>query len=647
MKTKSIFLFIIFILITFYLFHKESINKFPSNIHAWAQSDRYALAIGFINNNFDFFHPQTFNLTESPDNKLVAKTTSITSVDFPIHDYLVAIIMKIFNTKATWCFRLYTLIYSLIGLFVLFKISLTLQKNVLIAFSSILFFGLSPVFLYYQVSFIPTIPSLSNFIIAMFFFLKYKRSNKNTHYIVSISFMTLAALARTPFFIFLFALFLSELFQRRKINLQYILYFSVSFLFVIFYFIYNKYLSTHYTSSFLGNILPPNNFHHFIEIIHKSWNTWAFHYFTLYHYLFLFILGTFAVANIIKRKVFNELINNELFIFFLFSFLGAIMYAFLMLRQYINHDYYFLDSFFPPIIILYFLIIQYLPKKTKSISVILYAIIFVFFVFAIQNAFKTHKKRLITGSWDKVAQTTLAYNNSESFLNQNHISKKSKILALSSYTSNIPFILMNRYGFAMMSNKKDDIIKSLTWDFDYITVANQFLMSDVINEYPYFINRVNKVASNQGITIYQLSDSVIKRSLMQFLGFDDKNPSFKASIDFETINSALWQNTFRTATPKPIGNFSGYVDSTINFGITLKGDVKNYLNRDGKFILIEFSLYSQTPIPNSLLTISINKSGEGIVYQTYDLNTYLKKQDDWNKVTILYHNTSVDFNIII
>ena len=66
-------------------FFRENIFLFPSFIHAWTQSDRYSLALGFLNNGFDFFHPQTFNLIT---------VDGITRVDFPIHEYLVAIIMK-------------------------------------------------------------------------------------------------------------------------------------------------------------------------------------------------------------------------------------------------------------------------------------------------------------------------------------------------------------------------------------------------------------------------------------------------------------------------------------------------------------------------------------------------------------------------
>ena len=39
------------------LFQINYVNDFPSHIHAWSQSDRYALAQGFVNNDLNFFKP--------------------------------------------------------------------------------------------------------------------------------------------------------------------------------------------------------------------------------------------------------------------------------------------------------------------------------------------------------------------------------------------------------------------------------------------------------------------------------------------------------------------------------------------------------------------------------------------------------------
>ena len=53
-KKQNSIVFLSLIVLAF-VFQFKYLNEFPSFIHAWSQSDRYAIAIGFINNNFDFF----------------------------------------------------------------------------------------------------------------------------------------------------------------------------------------------------------------------------------------------------------------------------------------------------------------------------------------------------------------------------------------------------------------------------------------------------------------------------------------------------------------------------------------------------------------------------------------------------------------
>ena len=78
-------------------FQYKYLNEFPSHIHAWAQADRYALSLGFLENGLDFFKPQTYIYNHQfPHKWEVPSETSITAVDFPIHDYVVpAVLMKI------------------------------------------------------------------------------------------------------------------------------------------------------------------------------------------------------------------------------------------------------------------------------------------------------------------------------------------------------------------------------------------------------------------------------------------------------------------------------------------------------------------------------------------------------------------------
>ena len=160
------------VVLSLLFFHWKNLNSFPSKIHAWSQSDRYALALGFLNNNFDLFHPQTYNLTESPYLNPTPRKTSITAVDFPINDYSAALIMKAFNTTDPWCFRIYTFIYSVLGLFFLFLLSNLFLRNRWLSLVIVLFCLTSPVYLYYQIGFLPSIPAISNLFIGLYFYFR-------------------------------------------------------------------------------------------------------------------------------------------------------------------------------------------------------------------------------------------------------------------------------------------------------------------------------------------------------------------------------------------------------------------------------------------------------------------------------------------
>ena len=122
-KSKLTAFFVI--LVMGFLLHRNYITEFPMHTHAWTQSDRLALAYGFVNNGLNFFEPETFSLLKNESNIEDWKfptNQSITAVDFPIHDFVPAIVMKLSGNKAPWIFRLYILLYSFIGLYVLFKL---------------------------------------------------------------------------------------------------------------------------------------------------------------------------------------------------------------------------------------------------------------------------------------------------------------------------------------------------------------------------------------------------------------------------------------------------------------------------------------------------------------------------------------------
>jgi len=154
-KKLDIYLVIAFFCLLTFILHKQYLNEFPSYTHAWSQSDRYALANGFVDNDLNFFKPQTLVYNHPIPNKWdTADSTRITAVDFPIHDYIPAIFMKIAGNKSPFFFRTYILLYGFLGLLFLYKLSKQLGNSILISFFITILAATSPVFVYYHSGFI-------------------------------------------------------------------------------------------------------------------------------------------------------------------------------------------------------------------------------------------------------------------------------------------------------------------------------------------------------------------------------------------------------------------------------------------------------------------------------------------------------------
>ena len=154
-------------------FNSSHFNELPTHRHAWSQFDHHAISIGFVDNGLDFFHPQTDTKILYPWSEPQEKQSFsyVTSVDFPVHHYIPAISMKVWGNTAPIHNRLYTYIYSLLGVFFLHKLSKLLIEDEYLAIIPPLLLIFSPIFVYYQIGILPSIPSLVNLIIGTCFFL--------------------------------------------------------------------------------------------------------------------------------------------------------------------------------------------------------------------------------------------------------------------------------------------------------------------------------------------------------------------------------------------------------------------------------------------------------------------------------------------
>lgn len=637
------------------IFQHKYLNEFPSHIHAWAQSDRYALSLGFVENGLDFFKPQTFVYNHQfPSDWKVPSGTTITAVDFPIHDYIPALLMKISGNTSPFLFRLYVLLYSFIGLFFLFRLSFAITKDYLKSVFVVLFAATSPVFVYYQVGFLPTIPSLSNAIIGIYFYQRFINVNKNKYFGLSILFLTLAALSRTTFAIPIIAVLGVEFIRilRKETKLvSKLLPVGISILTILSYLYYNGYLREKYGSIFLNHILPANSIEQVKEILNYVYKSWFFQYFTKPHYYILIASFVVSMYFLATKKSQYQKTKIYLGILSIVYLLGCSIFAILMLRQFPAHDYYFIDTFFLPIILLFIFILSLFPvienKKYKIISgVILTAFSIILFLQPINS----QEKRRETGYWDRTEITINNYRNSSDFLDSINVPKESKILVIDAVAPNIPFILMQRKGYAVMNTNQENIEEALKWDYDFIVVQNEYFISDIYTPYPNILSKLEKIADNGKISVCRYSENK-QQSLLDFMGVTNEESVFETSVDFESTPDSLWQNVNSTAAFSYESEYSGHLTKDIVYGLTYKTKNISELETGSRTLFFSSYFLSDT-IVNSEIVVSINSNGKNIYYKSTNLKDLIKTEGEWENVSLIFQlpkiqNEDYEFAIFI
>lgn len=636
-----------FIIILGFIYNHKYINEFPSHIHAWAQSDRYALALGFIDNGLNFFKPQTMVYNHQfPDKWKAPSPETITAVDFPIHDYIPALLMKISGNTSPWVFRLYVLLYSFLGLLFLFKLSFIITGNYIKSVFVVLFTATSPVYVYYQAGFLPTIPSLSNAIIGIYFYYIYLSKNQNKYFWLSILLLTLAALSRTTFAIAIVAVLAIEFIRLLKHEtklLPKIAPVGISIFAILLYLLYNVFLRQKYGSLFLNHILPPKNLNHAYDIIKIVYQKWFFQYFTKPHYITIIAIFLLSVYFIVIKKTCITKIKIYFSLLTIIYLFGCIIFAFLMIRQFPAHDYYFLDSFFLPVVMLLLLLFSLIPNSlSQYVKLPLIGAVCVVSCILISKPIKTQQNRRVTGYWDKTGATINNFKNSSGFFDSLGISKEAKILVIDAVAPNIPFIQMQRKGFAVMTTSAENIEEALKWDFNYIVFQNEYFITDIYTPYPGILTKLNKVADNGKISVCTLSHNN-KQSLISFLGLSKKQPVFKTSVTFETQPDSLWSNINPTSKNACTGNSSGHLTPDIVYGLTYKSKHLPVLQNNSRTILFSSHFITDT-VTNTQIVVSVIDNGQNIYYKTYNLKNLINQKGEWAQVSLIFQLPKIQSN---
>ncbi len=463
-KYSSIFkynslIFIIILLSAFAVIGLQNcISLRPQSVHQWAQCDRASVALNFGTKTLNIFKPVTHN-TENG--------TGITGMEFPFVNYVVGILYRIFGFHES-IYRLLMSFIVILGLLSAYEISKIFIQSSIFSGLTVLIFSFSPVLIFYTPNFLSDAASLGFILIGWYFFLKLLK-NYNPKYIIFIFlFCTLAGMIKISSLIstitIILILILDKLSFFKNSNVSKLLivggnkliaYLLISISIVGAWYYYANWLSVTYNSDvFLLKSKITFSLSEIKEHLVFISNLWWLQYYP--KLVFYFIAGSTIFMIIFWKKA-----PRFLSAICIILWLGNLSFAFLMLSQFRDHDYYIITLL--PVIIFHIILFVnvilniFQNKKLigQSILTIILAGLALDGLIICKDNFT---ERYNPYSWMSSNVKYKSYFDLEAHLNNSGIPLDAEIISIIDDSPNISLYLMNRQGKSVAGYETDEDI---------------------------------------------------------------------------------------------------------------------------------------------------------------------------------------------
>ena len=501
------------------LLNVKHLNEPPAYIHAWAQADNYSLALGFLHNGGDLWHPQTMIFNKQQFDTTATAYSTVTACDLPLHHWCAAMLMRLLGTTQPWVFRGWTLAVVIAGLWALYALVYLMTRSRLKALLLAAVCTTAPSFAYYSASFLPTAPALSCAFAGLMAYALHTRRKSDGWLYVSLLMLTLAMLQRTSMAVLWVAVagfhFLRLL--RRETSLRRTwLPFALGAVAFAAYYVWNMHLRRDYGSLFLASLMPVDSVDHARNVFQNVHDRWQFHYFQrLQHWLAVALLLAAIVCRLLGiRQSAQPKGLSPWWLLAIYAF-GEILFGIAMLAQYKDHDYYFLDSFFLPMLLLMALLLGMLPNTTRQWSRWLSAAAVAALVVPMTlQACRMQDERRKEGT--EALATAVNYKSANRLLESaGYGSADTRLLALFAYPQNTPFCMMDRQGYVVMWNDTAVVNHALTFPYDIIVVEDDVYRRD-FDEAGYILGRLQRIGGNDTLSLCRLADSTLHTTADHF-----------------------------------------------------------------------------------------------------------------------------------
>lgn len=608
-------------------FYHKTISFWPSHIHAWTQGDRYALAIKFSETGLNLFKPRTFNLQTRE---------GITAVDLPVHDYAVGVIMRITGNEAPLVFRVYTLLFAIAGCLGLFRLAKLAGNSPFTALVVAVFVFTCPVIVYYQTGFIPSATSFSLTLIGYYCYFKYLKTGSYRDFYTALGLFTVAALSRSPFNIFLFATLLQQMLtwaRQRKVDRGQMLGYATAYAVIAIANLYKWWLAEQYGSQFLGELRPAPDLATFLEITGSVLERWTFQVFSNGHYFILAVAIISLCFRLIRKQ--TDALQRQITFQGIIALAGGSIYYVLMARQFVDHEYYFMDSLYPGLILLLTAGMACLPSGSKPVRIGLWLILALCLVWAAMASKKVQEVKYSDKLSEQAETTRKNFIGSETLLDSLNVNRNARMLVIDAWSTNIPLIQMRRMGYTLLSTRRDVLEKAMQWEWDYVVVQDLYFPSEVVSAYPEILARLRRVGGNGRISVFSKNISDQKMTLAESLGIEKVQKI--CFFDFATSdNDSGWRYERLDEQQFISQPRAGLLLPEDEFGptCTLSASVEGHSRTFDK-ILFEGSYFSEKPQKTISAIATLERDGRLDFYGGYAFSTGDSAQ--WRQFHALFY----------
>ncbi|EKD25962.1 MAG: dolichyl-phosphate-mannose-protein mannosyltransferase, partial [uncultured bacterium] len=189
---------IIFLIAITLLIRLYCISNPIYDMQYWRQADTASMAKNFYEEGMNIFYP-TVNWR--------GDTKGYVESEFPLYQYTVALIYKIFNKTNDIIGRLLSVFFAIISVLYLYKFTLIIF-DYKTAFLSALFYSIAPLSVYYTRTFMPESMMMCFVIMVLYYFYLWVQNDKYSDWLLAIVFGSLAILLKLTSVVFLGVMFL-------------------------------------------------------------------------------------------------------------------------------------------------------------------------------------------------------------------------------------------------------------------------------------------------------------------------------------------------------------------------------------------------------------------------------------------------------